>query len=218
MKIINKICNTCHVEFPSTLEYFHKHTMTRDKLRTSCKSCTNKANAAYQKANPEKIKAKNDAWVKANPERHRANQLAWSRANPEKKYAWRKANPEKNKAAIAKWKKANPDKIRETRRKKVAKDKGVYHQDWTEKQLFETYGTNCYLCNKPIDFDAPKKGPGSDYSSWPDHITPTSRGGENTIKNVMPCHAVCNRSKHDKTYEEYMLTVNSQEIVIQKLS
>ena len=75
---------------------------------------------------------------------------------------------------------------RQASRKIVARKRGVVHEDWTEKQLIETYGTNCYLCYQPIDFDAPKRGPGSDYSFWPDHLVPTSRGGENTIRNVRP--------------------------------
>ena len=213
-----KTCTKCKIEFPATLEYFHKQGISKDGLRYACKSCTNKSNAEWQKANPEKVKAKNDAWIESNLERHKANLRAWAKANPEKKKAWALANPEKAKAAISKWKKENPHKKRETRRKKVAKDKGVYHEDWTEKQLFETYGTDCYICNLAIDFDAPKKGIGSDYSSWPDHVIPTSRGGENTIRIVRPCHKTCNQSKNNKTYEEYMLTDNSQEIVTQKLS
>jgi len=93
---------------------------------------------------------------------------------------------------------------RQASRKRVAKEKGVYHENWTEQQLFDTYGTDCYICNKAIDFDAPKRGPGSDFSSWPDHIIPTSRGGENTIRNVRPCHRKCNQSKYTMTYDEFI--------------
>ena len=93
---------------------------------------------------------------------------------------------------------------RQASRKRVAKDRGVYHENWTEQQLFDTYGTDCYICNKAIDFDAPKRGPGSDLSSWPDHIVPTSRGGENTIRNVRPCHRKCNQSKYTMTYDEFI--------------
>lgn len=107
--------------------------------------------------------------------------------------------------------------VRVAKRRLKALTLGLVHEDWTEQQLIDTYGTVCYLCNKKIDFDAPKCGEGSDYSSWPDHVIPTSRGGENTIKNVRPCHKTCNISKKNKTYEEYMLTVNSQDIVTQSL-
>lgn len=100
--------------------------------------------------------------------------------------------------------KRNIHTYRQASRKRVAKDRGVYHENWTEQQLFDTYGTDCYICNKAIDFDAPKKGPGSDLSSWPDHIVPTSRGGENTIRNVRPCHRKCNQSKYTMTYDEFL--------------
>ena len=124
---------------------------------------------------------------------------------------WGIANPEKGRARSRAWQKANPEKIRAAMRKYNALKAGNIHEDWREQELLSTYGTDCYLCNKPIDFDVPRKGLGSDYSFWPDHVIPTSKGGENTIRNVRPCHKSCNKSKHNKTYEEYMLTteVNS---------
>jgi 5-methylcytosine-specific restriction endonuclease McrA len=161
--------------------------MSKDTLRPDCKICKTKLSVEWQKANREKVNLKSRIW--------------------------NKANPEKRKVTVAAWKKANPDKVRADRRKRRALKAGNIHEDWTEQELFETYGTDCYLCNLPIDFDAPKRGEGSKLSSWPDHQTPTSKGGSNTLENVRPCHRKCNESKGNKTYEEYMLTRNSQEIV-----
>jgi hypothetical protein len=93
---------------------------------------------------------------------------------------------------------------REANRKRIAKDRGVYHQKWTEKELLKIYGSDCYLCRKPIDLAAPRQGEGSQYSLWPDHMIPTSRGGANTLKNVRPCHRACNQNKYNLTYEEYL--------------
>jgi hypothetical protein len=98
----------------------------------------------------------------------------------------------------------NAHTYRQATRKIIARKRGVVHEDWTEKQLLETYGKDCYICNKAIDFNAPKRGIGSEYSFWPDHVIPTSRGGSNTLDNVRPCHAKCNRSKGIKTHEEYI--------------
>ena len=98
----------------------------------------------------------------------------------------------------------NPHIYRQAQRKIVARKRGVVHEDWTEKQLIDTYGSDCYICSKPINFDAPKRGIGSDYSFWPDHMTPTSRGGSNTIDNVRPCHRKCNQNKFTMTYDEYI--------------
>ena len=97
----------------------------------------------------------------------------------------------------------NSHVYRQASRKQVALRRGVVHEDWTEKQLIQTYGTDCYICNGPINFNAPRKGPGSEYSLWPDHVIPTSRGGSNTIDNVRPCHRKCNQNKHTMTYDEY---------------
>lgn len=211
---MTKICNKCKQEFPKTLEYFYK----RGKyLRPYCKTCNNKANAEWQKANPEKEKAARKTWREANREKVNAASKSWRDRNPEKKKevvaAWRNRNPEKVKATRKAWDKANSDKVRANSRKQRALKAGNIHEDWTEQELFETYGTDCYLCNLPIDFNAPRTGIGSDYSSWPDHKTPTSRGGSNILENVRPCHRKCNESKRNKTYEEYILTVNSQDIV-----
>lgn len=205
-----KTCTKCNIEYPATLEYFYKN---GKHLKSDCKECAKAKVRANRLANPEKIKAIERASYAANPEKKKARTKAYYLANHEKvkarSAAWAKANPEKGKAYY----KANPDKIRASVRKYNALKAGNIHEDWAEQQLFETYGTDCYLCNQPIDFDAPKKGPGSDYSSWPDHILATSKGGSNILENVRPCHSICNRSKGNKTYEEYILTRNSQEIV-----
>jgi len=113
-------------------------------------------------------------------------------------------SPEFKKAMKKAEQQRNPHIYRQAQRKIVARKRGVVHEDWTEKQLIDTYGSDCYICSKPIDFDAPKRGIGSDYSFWPDHMTPTSRGGSNTIENVRPCHRKCNQNKHTMTYEEYI--------------
>ena len=130
----------------------------------------------------------------------RSHQLEYlNNMTPKARYEMKRAEQQRNRHVY-----------RQATRKQVAIRRGVVHEDWTEKQLIETYGTNCYICNGPIDFNAPKKGPGSDYSFWPDHMRPTSRGGSNTIDNVRPCHRKCNQDKHTMTYEEYIAKKESE--------
>ena len=102
------------------------------------------------------------------------------------------------------WQINNRDKRRAIRRTERAKLAGVLNDRWTDDQLISAYGTNCYICNKAIDFDAPKRGEGSEKSFWPDHLIPLSRGGDNVIANVRPCHRKCNENKARKTYDEFM--------------
>jgi len=124
----------------------------------------------------------------------RKSQLAYlDSMTPEARYEMKKAEQQRNSHIY-----------RQATRKVLARKRGVFHEDWTEKQLIETYGTYCYICNKAIDINAPRTGIGSEYSFWPDHIIPTSRGGENTIRNVRPCHRKCNQSKYTMTYDEYI--------------
>ena len=116
-----------------------------------------------------------------------------NKMTPQARYEFKRAEAKRNRHTY-----------REASRKRVAKERGVYHEKWTEKQLHETYGTDCYICNKAIDFDAPRVGPGSELSSWPDHVIPVSRGGEDTIRNVRPCHRKCNQLKYTMTYDEFI--------------
>ena len=114
------------------------------------------------------------------------------------------ANTEKMKQYFSLWQINNRDKRRAIRRRERAKLAGVLTDNWTDEQLLEEYGTNCYICNEAIDFNAPKTGVGSDKSFWPDHLVPMSKGGDNVLANVRPCHRKCNETKARKTYDEFM--------------
>ena len=122
-----------------------------------------------------------------------------AKMNPEFKRNMKRAEQQRNKHTY-----------REAQRKAVALLRGVHHEDWTEKQLIETYGSDCYICHEPIDISLSRQGEGSMYSLWPDHVIPTSRGGENTIRNVRPCHRKCNQDKYNLTYEEYIAKKESK--------
>jgi 5-methylcytosine-specific restriction endonuclease McrA len=115
-----------------------------------------------------------------------------------------RANREARIKAMSLYDKTHPEAQRRSTRKFNALKKGVVHEDWTEKELLSTYGSDCYLCNSPIDLTLPRTGKGSDYALWPDHVIPVSRGGEDTIRNVRPCHRMCNQNKFTKTYDEYI--------------
>lgn len=128
----------------------------------------------------------------------RKRQLEYlNKMTPEARYEMKKSERQRNSHVY-----------RQATRKQVAIKRGVIHEDWTEEQLLSIYGTDCYICSEPIDFNAPKRGIGSDHSFWPDHMTPTSRGGSNTINNVRPCHRKCNQNKYTMTYDEYIKSLD----------
>ena len=100
--IETQVCTKCGVEKPLSEYRFRKDS---NSYRKNCKTCGNKYHKAWQKANPEKGRAKVNAWRKANPERWQANRKAWRKANREKErhtqQNWERANPEKRRAYCA---------------------------------------------------------------------------------------------------------------------
>jgi hypothetical protein len=52
---------------------------------------------------------------------------------------------------------------------------------------------------------------GRKLSLGPDHATPLSRGGDNYIENIIPVCEFCNKSKHDKTLQEFLATHTQEE-------
>ena len=51
-------------------------------------------------------------------------------------------------------------------------------------------GDNCWLCNKPMKFDAKPNAA----QAWSiEHLIPDCRGGPSTLENLVLCHVVCNR-------------------------
>jgi 5-methylcytosine-specific restriction endonuclease McrA len=71
------------------------------------------------------------------------------------------------------------------------------------EQVIELYGTICYLCNKEIDFTAPRNCSGQNWENGLhiDHVIDIQYGGADSLDNVKPTHALCNINKAPKTQE-----------------
>ena len=106
--------------------------------------------------------------------------------------------------ADAIWSANNGDKVRAKGRKRRALRLGNGHEPYTEVEILGIWGTDCYLCGEPIDLDAPRRPgiPGWERGLHMEHVTPLSKGGEDTSKNVRPAHGGCNLVKGSKEHEE----------------
>jgi 5-methylcytosine-specific restriction endonuclease McrA len=109
----------------------------------------------------------------------------------------------KNKKKIYESKKKNSKyrqrkAIQKSRRKARKKRNRV--GPYTLEQVLELYGTNCYICSKPIDFNAPRVcgKPGWENGLHLDHVIDIQYGGADAIDNVKPTHALCNLKKNAK--------------------
>jgi hypothetical protein len=82
--------------------------------------------------------------------------------------------------------------------------RGLPQERYTEKEVLELYGTDCHLCGKPIDLDAPRRtgwGEGWQRGLQFDHVQPVAKGGADILANVRPAHGLCNLSKGKKYVE-----------------
>lgn len=102
------------------------------------------------------------------------------------------------------WVKENPVKHKELIRKhshiRRARLLGNESEPYTEQEVLELYGTDCHICNEPIDLQANRRA-GQD--GWEkglhiDHVIPILKGGPDTLENVRPSHGLCNISKGAK--------------------
>lgn len=142
---------------------------------------------------------------KNNPERHREISRNWDIRNPQKKKEihdqWYKKNSQKHIKNVTDWQNDNIDKKRsyaiKTQNKRRAVKKMSSHEPYTLEEVLLKYGTSCHLCKKEIDFNLPRSvgKAGWENSFHIDHLIPISKGGNDTIENVRPSHALCNLRK-----------------------
>jgi len=193
-----KTCKGCNKELPATLEYFSRN---RNSLRSKCKICLAAENSAWRKSNLEKQRLYHRNAVAKNPKKYKEYVKKWKKSNPEKVKSYERSSYLKNidqrTERSQSWRKENPEKVRSYKRQRRAKIKGNGHEYYTDAQVLELYGTNCYLCDMPIDLNAPRSSgtPGWRSGLHIEHFIDISLGGPDTLENVRPSHAWCNLTK-----------------------
>lgn len=75
---------------------------------------------------------------------------------------------------------------------------------YTKEQVLAKWGTDCHVCLRAIDWNAPSatKYPGWESGGQLDHVVPIARGGRDDINNVKPIHVLCNLRKGSKLMQE----------------
>jgi hypothetical protein len=103
-----------------------------------------------------------------------------------------------------KWNKENRLRRRELNRKhsRIRRSKALGNgaSKYTEAEVLEKYGSDCHICQTPIDLKANRQPgkPGWKKGLHIDHLVPILRGGPDTLENVRPAHGLCNTSKGAK--------------------
>lgn len=73
----------------------------------------------------------------------------------------------------------------------------TYEASKKKQLIIDTYGTDCYICEEPIDLTAKGRPPHENWQMayWTDHVVPIRLGGTSDIGNLRPSHAKCNIAK-----------------------
>jgi len=83
------------------------------------------------------------------------------------------------------------------RRREALKNNGLVEK-YLDKDVINLYGNLCHICNKEIDLSASRRsgiGYNWQYGLHIDHVIPIIMGGNDTLDNVRPSHAICNLKK-----------------------
>lgn len=141
----------------------------------------------------EKILAKNKEYWKANKQSILETQKAWRKSRGELQREYQREYYHKNK-----------ERIRNSLKRRRHTRYGVISIPYSVEQILSLYGTDCHICGTAIDLKMSRK-PG--IVGWEkalhiDHVIPMVKGGNDTIDNVRPAHAVCNLSKSTKILGE----------------
>jgi hypothetical protein len=183
-----------------TYSGYSRHSKLKEKPCQLCRDARNVYRSAYYKAHPEKKRAMDIRYL----ERHPGQQNKYA-----KKY--RDANRDKTRAATLKWNKANTEKMNAAARKRRAVKLQNGWEPYTEAQVLERYGLDCYLCSAPISLLTPRrigKENGWEFGLHIDHVVPIVSGGPDTLENVRPTHAICNMKKGDKMPEDFEVEID----------
>lgn len=169
-----KTCRLCGIT--KAISEFYREKNRVDGLRPECKACVRQRQREYAAANPEAIRARGLAYVAANREAVRANGRAW-----------RARHIEAERARLREWGRAHPEHVQIHSANRIGRRYGVPGKvtlaEWKRILLF--YGHACARCGVS----------GSEEIVTLDHFIPTSKGGENTWRNIWPLCLSCNLKK-----------------------
>jgi len=130
--------------------------------------------------NAERAREAMRRWRLAHPDEHRAEGRACYARDPERRQQQIDASPNRNAVRRA---------MHERRRARSVQAPGSYGAaEWLA--LVASHECRCAYCGVLAPLDA-------------DHRTPLSRGGSNSIDNILPACRPCNLRKHDRTEAEF---------------
>lgn len=227
--IPQRTCNKCGKSFPSTPEYFRPQ---RNNCR-SCERAEAKQYYRDHRAevlekkrqhrieNPELYAERDQQRYLNNPEKEKARWASYRQRNHDevlnRTRRWRDQNPDKVKSYTFKYYYDNREREKQKARRQYQKNKPyyiAYAKQATAKRraiiaqadgsfssadirgLYAEQEGRCFYCGIPIYLELSG-------DVHVDHVIPISRGGSNSVDNLVCACASCNLSKKDKLVSEW---------------
>ena len=190
-----KVCTKCGRR--RNVKFFVRQRAAADGLNPWCQDCRHENRVArYQRHRQEELA---DTMARRDPTTHRkymrryyATHVAVSKEYAKDYYRRHKDEPRfvrANRRRVAIWRAENPTRHRANCDVQRARRKQAPVVDKVDRRIvYDRDGGICYLCNKPVAFA----------KMHMDHVTPLSKGGEHSYRNVRVAHAKCNLRKSNK--------------------
>lgn len=163
-------------------------------------------NAEYRAAHRDEIKERGRAYYAKNKEKIRAKGAVYAQRNKEK-IAKRMAtyyieNKDKRAEYAKRYAKENSEACLAIvhRRRARRAGSGGSHTAAERIAKFAEWFNRCYYC-------------GTDQKLTVDHDIPLSRGGTDSIDNILPACRSCNSKKHTKTATEYIAHIGVPKLI-----
>lgn len=191
--------------------------LSRKKSSAKNREKISRYHAIWANQNKELVRIKGIAWREKNKEEIRRKKKEYRLENAEILKKKKADYYEKNRKEIS-IKRAEeyanlPKRIKSNRLRKYQEKRSILarqrrarilsapSEPYTTQQILDLYGTNCHICRKPIDLEAPRHS--SQGGNWKvglqlDHVIPIALGGTDLIENIRPSHAICNLTKPRK--------------------
>lgn len=143
-------------------------------------------------ANPLSRAEQSRKWAAENPERRREIDRKSRKKNAAKKAQKQREYSRANPHIRDEWEANNPDKVRANWAKRSERLRAAGKYPLTRKEKNRLAKSACFYC-------------GSVDKVSVDHLIPISRGGLNSVGNLVPACLSCNMSKHSKTVTEWIM-------------
>lgn len=168
----SKSCTKCGQIKLVNSQNFYSDKSQSSGWKPECRECTLALKRIYYQNNKETLRAKSKQYRLDNAE------------------IWKQVK--------AGYRRRNPEKVQADRRIRYMRKYGGRHKYYTVQEVLDLYGSNCHICGKPIDLEAPRQTskPGYEQGLHIDHVIRLADGGDDVIANVRPAHGLCNQKKN----------------------